>query len=86
MRKLWSDEAWQDYLYWQANDKRITKKINDLLKSIEREGAMKGLGKPEPLKYREGYSRRITDDHRLAYDVEDGILYIYTCKGHYQDK
>ena len=47
---------------------------------------MKGIGKPEPLKYRKGYSRRITDDHRLAYDVEDGILYIYACKGHYNDK
>lgn len=85
MKKLWSDEAWKEYLEWQTSDKKITKKINELLKSVERDGAMKGLGKPEPLKYRKGYSRRITETHRLSYDVEDGILYIYSCKGHYED-
>ena len=47
---------------------------------------MKGLGKPEPLKYRKGYSRRINEADRLTYDIADGILYIYTCKGHYDDK
>ena len=46
---------------------------------------MKGKGKPEPLRYRKGYSRRIDDEHRLIYEVEDGILYIYACKGHYDD-
>ena len=61
MRKLWGDDAWDEYLYWQATDKKIAKKINDLIKSIEREGTMKGLGKPEPLRYRKGFSRRITD-------------------------
>ena len=86
MRKLWSDEAWEDYLYWQVQDKKIVRKINDLLKSVERDGVMKGIGKPEPLKYRKGYSRRITDEHRVAYDVENGVLYIYSCKGHYDDK
>ena len=55
MRKLWSDEAWEEYLNWQATDKKITKKINDLIKSVERDGAMKGIGKPEPMKYRKGY-------------------------------
>jgi toxin YoeB len=85
MRKLWSDEAWEDYLYWQANDKKLIKKINELLKSIERDGVMQGKGKPEPLRYRKGYSRRITDEHRLIYEVEDGILYVYACKGHYDD-
>ncbi len=85
MRKLWSDEAWEEYLYWQETDKKKAKKINDLLKSIEREGAMKGIGKPEPLKYRKGYSRRIDEGNRLAYDVEDGVLYIYACRGHYDD-
>lgn len=86
MRKLWSDEAWEEYLNWQATDKKTTKKINDLIKSVERDGAMKGLGKPEPLKYRKGYSRRINEADRLTYDIADGILYIYTCKGHYDDK
>ena len=85
MRKLWSDEAWEDYLYWQINDKKLLKKINELIKSIERDGVMKGIGKPEPLKHRNGYSRHINLEHRLTYDIEDGILYIYTCKGHYED-
>ena len=86
MRKLWSDETWEEYLYWQSADRKITAKINELLKSIEREGPTKGIGKPEPLKYRKGYSRRITEEHRLIYDVEDGIVYVYSCKDHYQGK
>ena len=84
MRKLWGDDAWDDYLYWQSSNKKIAGKINELIKSIEREGVMKGLGKPEPLRYRKGYSRRITDEDRLTYDVEDGIIYIYSCRGHYE--
>ena len=84
MRKLWGDEAWDDYLYWQSNNKKIAAKINELIKSIEREGTMKGLGKPEPLRHRKGYSRCITDEDRLTYDVSDGILYIYSCRGHYE--
>lgn len=85
MRKLWGDDAWDEYLYWQATDKKIAKKINDLIKSIEREGTMKGLGKPEPLRYRKGFSRRITEEDRLTYDVDEGILYIYSCRGHYDN-
>lgn len=86
MRKLWSDAAWADYLYWQAADRKLLKKINELIKSIEREGVMDGIGKAEPLKYGKGYSRRISDEHRLVYDIEDGILYIYSCRGHYDDR
>ena len=86
MRKLWGDEAWEEYLQWQSSDKKIIARINKLNKSIEREGTLEGIGKPEPLRYRNGFSRRITDEHRLIYDVEDGILYIYSCKGHYDDK
>jgi len=86
MRKLWGDEAWEEYLQWQSSDKKIIARINKLIKSIEREGTLEGIGKPEPLRYRKGFSRRITDEHRLIYDVEDGILYIYSCKGHYDDK
>ena len=85
MRKLWGDEAWEEYLQWQSSDKKIIARINKLIKSIEREGTLEGIGKPEPLRYRNGFSRRITDEHRLIYDVEDGILYIYSCKGHYDD-
>lgn len=85
MRKQWSDDAWDDYLYWQEVDKSKLKKINELIKSIEREGPMKGIGKPESLKYRKGYSRHITMGHRLVYDVEGEILYIFSCRDHYED-
>ena len=84
MRKLWGDEAWDDYLYWQSSDKKVASKINNLLKSIERDGPMKGIGKPEPLKYRKGYSRRVSEEDRLVYDVIDNIIYVYSCKGHYK--
>lgn len=86
MNKLWSDRAWDDYLYWQTTDKKIARKINELVKSIEREGLSNGLGKPEPLKYRRAWSRRIDHEHRLIYDIdENGYLWIISCKGHYED-
>ncbi len=61
MLKIWSDEAWSDYLYWQSQDKKTLKKINDLIKDIERSG-FSGLGKAEPLRYHHGWSRRIDKD------------------------
>jgi toxin YoeB len=86
MNKLWSDRAWDDYLYWQTADKKIAKKINELVKSIEREGVSEGLGKPEPLKQRKAWSRRIDQEHRLIYNIdENGYLWIISCKGHYED-
>ncbi len=85
MEKMWSDEAWEDYLYWQLIDKDTLKKINALLKSIERDGPLNGIGKPEVLKGCKVCARRITQKHRLVYEVEDGVLYIYSCKGHYED-
>lgn len=85
MVKVWADEAWNEYLYWQSQDKKILKRINALIKSIERDGAMYGIGKPESLKYRRGYSRRIDDYNRLIYDVSDGIIKIISCKGHYEN-
>ena len=85
MEKIWSDEAWEDYLYWQNQDKKTLKRINALVKSVEREGVMDGIGKPEPLRYRKGYSRRIDDANRLVYDVVDGKIYIVSCRGHYED-
>lgn len=54
MNKIWSDIAWDEYLYWQQTDRKIAKKINDLIKDIERNGLSKGTGHPEPLKYRKG--------------------------------
>lgn len=86
MNKLWSDRAWDDYLYWERQDKKTLKKINDLLKDIERNGADQGIGKPEPLKYRDAWSRRIDKENRLVYRVvEDNIVWIIACKGHYED-
>ena len=86
MNKLWSDRAWDDYLYWQMTDKKMVRKINDLVKSIEREGLSQGLGKPEPLKYRKAWSRRIDQEHRLIYDIdESGNLWIIACRGHYEE-
>lgn len=86
MNKLWSDRAWEEYLYWQMQDKKTLKKINELVKDIERNGAVIGIGKPEPLKYRKAYSRRIDQVNRLVYDIdENGNLWIISCKGHYED-
>ena len=83
MDKSWSDEAWNDYLYWQTQDKKTLKKINALIKDIERNGTQ-GLGKSEPLRYRSGFSRRIDKENRLIFDIRDGKLLIASCKGHYE--
>ena len=84
MNLVFADKAWDDYLYWQKNNKQILKKINALIKEIKRE-AFKGTGEPEPLKYNwAGYwSRRITLEHRLVYKVFEGNLLIAQCRYHY---
>ncbi len=84
MNKIFSDNAWDDYLYWQSTDKKILKKINELLKDIDR-NYNEGIGKPEPLRNDlSGYwSRRITIEHRLIYKVEDEVIEIVQCRGHY---
>ena len=64
MNKLWSDRAWDDYLYWQQQNKKVVSKINELVKDIERNGLSKGIGKPEPLRYRKAWSRRIDHENR----------------------
>ena len=80
-----SDKGWDDYLYWQFTDKRILRKINELLKDIQRNG-YEGIGKPEPLKYRSAWSRRINHEHRLVYILdESGNIFILSLKGHYED-
>lgn len=82
---IFTDKAWEEYLYWQIQNKKITKKINLLLKDIARNG-FDGLGKPEPLKNYNGFwSRRIDDYNRLVYKVSDGQIEIIQCKGHYDD-
>ena len=80
------EDALQEYIFWQFQDRKTLKKINDLIKDIGRNGAAKGIGKPEPLKHRPGWSRRIDDANRLVYDVSGDNLYIISCKGHYSDK
>jgi toxin YoeB len=86
MNKVWSDDAWDDYLYWQEQDRKTLKRINKLLKDIDRNGH-EGLGKPEPLKHeRSGFwSRRIDDVNRLIYTIEDGQIKIAQCRTHYDD-
>ena len=86
MNKVWADRAWSDYLDWQIQDRKSLKRINDLIKDIERNGPSQGIGKPEPLRYRKAWSRRIDKANRLIYDVaEDGNLWIIACKGHYEE-
>ena len=83
---IWYDKAWDDYLYWQTQDKRTLKRINELIKDIDRNGALTGIGKPEALKDNlQGlFSRRIDDVNRLVYRIsEDGVIEIVMCCGHY---
>ncbi|MDR1246234.1 MAG: Txe/YoeB family addiction module toxin [Clostridiales Family XIII bacterium] len=87
MRKLWTDKAWENYLYWQTQDKKTLKKVNELIKDIERNG-YKGIGKPEALKgsLSGWWSRHVDDTNRLVYRLKDGdILEISQCKGHYNE-
>lgn len=84
MNILFTDNAWEDYLYWQQTDKAILKKINKLIKEIQRM-PFDGIGKPEPLKFDlAGYwSRRITGEHRLIYKTTDTSILIAQCRYHY---
>jgi toxin YoeB len=80
----WSENAWEDYLYWQKTDKQKLRKINELIKKIKR-SSYEGLGKPEPLKHslQEYWSRRIDIEHRLVYKAENNTLIIAQCRLHY---
>jgi len=84
MRIVFSENAWADYLYWQQTDKKILRRINKLIKEIQRE-PFNGVGKPEPLKHGlAGYwSRRINEEHRIVYRVADGALFIAQLRYHY---
>lgn len=85
MNKLFSEIAFADYLYWQSQDRKTLSKINRLLQSIDRDGALNGEGKPEKLKHREGeYSRRIDEANRLIYKIEGNNILIKSCRGHYE--
>ena len=84
MRITFSKNAWDDYVAWQNEDKRVLRKINELIKDIQRT-PFEGIGKPEPLKYDlAGYwSRRIDLEHRLVYQYRDHEVLIYSCRFHY---
>ncbi len=84
MNLLFYDKGWEDYLYWQVNDRKIVRKINELLKAIGRD-PYSGIGKPEPLKHAySGYwSRRINDEHRFVYKVEGSLIKIAQLQYHY---
>lgn len=87
MIKVWSDEAWEDYLYWQAQDRKTLRRINQLIQDIDRNGYA-GIGKPEPLKheYKGWWSKRIDEVNRLIYRIEGDRLEILQCRSHYDDK
>ena len=84
---LFLEDALNDFMHWAHNDRKILDKIDALLNDIERNGAAKGIGKPEPLKHRQGYwSRRIDEKNRVIYKVEGDSLVIAAVRGHYNDK
>lgn len=87
MNKIFADTGWQDYLYWQTEDRKTLKKINQLINDIVRNGN-DGIGKPEPLSGNlSGYwSRRINDKDRLIYRIDENNIYILACRYHYADK
>lgn len=87
MFKVWHDRAWEDYLYWQSQDKRTLKRINKLIQDIERNGYF-GIGKPEPLSGNLSglWSVRIDDKNRLVFRIEKNVLEICECRTHYGDK
>lgn len=87
MKLLWEDRAWNDYIYWQGQDKKTLKRVNKLLMDISR-NPFDGIGKPEPLKGNlSGLWSRIIDDNgnRIVYYISNDIVHIIACKGHYED-
>lgn len=84
MKAIWFEEAWEDYLHWQTQDKKTLKRINHLLQDIHRNGYI-GIGKPEPLKgeFSGLWSRRIDDVNKIVYRIQNDMVEIVSCKGHY---
>ena len=84
MELVWQNNAWEDYCYWQKQDKKILERVNELIKDCLR-SPFKGIGKPEPLKgnYAGCWSRRITQEHRLIYKINERRLHILQCRYHY---
>lgn len=87
MNKVFSDKAWEEYLYWQTQDKKTLKRINVLIQDIDR-NCYEGIGKPEPLvgNLSGFWSRRIDEKNRLVYRIQDGFIEIAQCKTHYNEE
>jgi toxin YoeB len=85
MNILFTDESWEDYLYWQSTEKKNLKRINELIKAIKRT-PFEGIGKPEPLKFQlQGcWSRRIDQEHRLVHELNENEIRIISCRYHYK--
>lgn len=86
MKKIWHEDAWADYLYWQSQDRRTLRRINQLLADIDRNGYT-GIGKPEPLRGELAgwWSRRIDEANRIVYRIRDDMIELIQCGGHYGD-
>ena len=84
MKIIWDNKAWEEYVEWQTIDRKIIKKINELIKDIQKNGN-EGIGKPEALRHQFSgwWSRRITDEHRLVYKLTDDSIVIASCRYHY---
>ena len=76
--------ALEEFVYWAHNDRKIYDKIWTLIQDIGRNGAAKGIGKPERLRHKDAWSRRITEEHRLIYNVDEKYIHVISCKGHYE--
>ena len=87
MRLLWEEEAWEDYCLWQTRDKKLLKRINSLIKDIQR-NTYEGIGKPERLSgdLSSYWSRRIDDANRIVYRIDGNVVKIVQCGSHYRDK
>ena len=87
MNKIWTDESWEEYIYWQTQDRKTLKRINLLIKDINL-NCYKGIGNPEPLSgnLTGFWSRQIDDKNRLVYRIKDGNIEIAQCGSHYRDK
>ena len=87
MRLLWEEEAWEDYCLWQTRDKKLLKRINSLIKDIQR-NTYEGIGKPERLSgdLASYWSRRIDDANRIVYRIDGSVVKIVQCGSHYRDK
>lgn len=84
MKLFWFEEAWEDYLYWQTQDKKTVQRVNQLIQDALR-GGYTGIGKPEPLKgkFSGFWSRRIDETNRFVYRIKDGTLEVLSCRSHY---